>query len=559
MTDERYQVQLLDDLQKVFLEKELTAKPCRNRRFRVLQGQRLNFQVAVKSPVRAFVNCRVDSLFASCATVRQVGVVYCDRPAVKEDPIVITSEPGVFPDPLMPLYPDQVVTLPDGRWISLWVSIDIPRECPSGRYPFRVVISTASEDVQLAWPLLPIPPEVVEVELDIIPEELPKQTLWSCSWFHTDCLQKWYKCGFEDERFWALLKNYLKDMAAHGINVLFTPLWTPPLDTAIGHERPTCQLLGITEKDGVYAFDFSLLKRWIDTARECGIERFEMVHAFTQWGAKATPKIIVNGERRFGWDVAATSPQYQDFLEQLLPKLAEFLRSQELSGKCFFHNSDEPYDDSLERYKNSLALLQKHLPDDEFPIFDALSSTKFVEEGVTLRPIPSTPHLENFMDLKLKAKWVYYCGNWESGAPNRNFGLPSWRNRVLGILLYALEREGFLHWGHNFWFSQYSLEQELNPWQNTSAGYGFLGGDSYHVYPGNNDAPVDSLHYEVFSEAMQDLRACQLLEKLTSRKTVMDIIMEGVERPLKMTDYPHSGEWVLDVMDRVLKAIDAAL
>jgi len=331
------------------------------------------------------------------------------------------------------------------------------------------------------------------------------------------------------------------------------------LDTAIGHERPTCQLLKITEKDGVYAFDFSLLAKWIATARECGIERFEMCHAFTQWGAKATPKILVNGERRFGWDVPATSDSYRDFLNQLLPKLAEFLRGQDLSGKCFFHNSDEPGDDSIERYRASLELLKKHLPENEFPVFDAMSSTRFVKEGVTYRPIPSTPELENFTDLPLKARWCYYCGNWQRGVPNRNFGLPSWRNRALGVLLYALGMEGFLHWGHNFWFSQFSVNWNLNPWQNTTAGYGFLGGDAFHVYPGNNDAPVDSIHYEVFSEAMQDYRACQLLEKLVGRDEVLKVITQGLDKPLKMTDYPHSDTWVLDVNDRILQAIDQAL
>lgn len=556
----RYEVRLLDDLQKVFMKSDFTAEVRKNRRFRVLQGQRLNFQIAVKSPTRSFANCRVDSLFRDYVTVRQVGTVFCDRPSEPLDELTITSEPGFFPDPLLPLYPNQVITLPMEQWISLWVSVDIPRECPSGRHPLRISISTASTDVVLAWPLAVMPPEVIEVELDIIPAELPKQSLWSCSWFHTDCLQKWYHCGYGDERFWEILRAYLKDMAAHGINVLYTPLWTPPLDTAIGHERPDCQLLGITEKNGVYEFDFSLLKRWIQTARECGLERFEMSHAFTQWGAKATPKIIVNGARRFGWDVAATSNEYQDFLGQLLPKLVEFLRQEDLSGKCFFHNSDEPHgEETLERYQASQKILEKYLPEEEFPIFDAMSDPDYVKRGVTGRPIPASTALENFMDLPLKARWCYHYGNWKNGAPNRMYGLASWRNRVLGVLIYALGQEGFLHWGHNFWFSQYSLDQDNNPWQNTSAGYGFYGGDSYQVYPGNNGTPVDSIRYEVFAEAMQDVRACQLLEKLVGREAVMAIIQEGVERPLKMTDYPHSGEWVSDVNERILKAIDAAL
>ncbi|MGN0867819.1 MAG: DUF4091 domain-containing protein [Oligosphaeraceae bacterium] len=551
------QLRLLDDLQKVFLKPELTAVPRTSRRFTVLQGQRLNFQVAVFSPVRTFQLCQVDSLFREQVVLRQTGMVFSDLPAAPEDPLVLTADPGFFPDPLLPLGAESLLSVPSRKWTSLWVSVDIPRECPSGRHPLRILLSTPSqEQVRLAWPLEPMPPAVMEVELDIIPAELPKQTLWSCSWFHVDCLQHWYGVGFQEPRFWEILEKYVKDMVAHGVNVLFTPLWTPPLDTAIGRERPTCQLLGITEEEGRYRFDFALLEKWITLARQWGMERFEFTHAFSQWGARATPKILVNGKRRFGWDVAATSPEYQDFLNQLLPALARFLRERDLAGKCIFHNSDEPQADSLERYRQSLALMTRHLPDEEFPVVDAMSDVEFVKEGVSQRPIPVTTALDNFQALPLKSRWCYYCGTWQHGAPNRLMGLPSWRNRALGVLLYALGQEGFLHWGHNFWFSQYSLDWDLNPWQNTSAGFGFFGGDSYLVYPGRHDDPVDSLRYEVFAEAMQDYRACQLLESLAGREAVLAILQEGVERPLSMTDYPHSAQWVQDVNQRILQAID---
>lgn len=36
------------------------------------------------------------------------------------------------------------------------------------------------------------------------------------------------------------------------------------------------------------------------------------------------------------------------------------------------------------------------------------------------------------------------------GMPGRQFGLPSLRNRVLGILLYVYDCAGFLQWGYNF-------------------------------------------------------------------------------------------------------------
>lgn len=72
----------------------------------------------------------------------------------------------------------------------------------------------------------------------------------------------------------------------NGINMNLTPIFTPPLDTEIGSERPTVQLVGISKDESGYTFDFEKLKKWINMALECGIEYFEMAHLFSQWGAK---------------------------------------------------------------------------------------------------------------------------------------------------------------------------------------------------------------------------------------------------------------------------------
>ena len=555
--DYPFEARLISDLEKVFLTRELDASELSGPLYG-LRGERVSFQIAVKSPVPTYLVPEIDSPLKPYITIRAVECVGCDRPADPQDPYIISAEPGLYPDPLMPLARDNVFCLGPRNWQSLWVTVALPKDAPAGRHPIAITLRTANAEVQTPWGLFPASPITVKTELEVLPHLLPPQTLWSCSWFYLDCLESYYHTDPSQERFWEILAHYLKDMADHGVNVAFTPLWTPELDTAIGQERPTIQLLGITEKNGIYSFDFSLLKRYIDLARTCGIERFEMAHAFSQWGAKATPKVLVNGERRFGWETPADSPQYQDFLDQLLPQLADFLRAEGLAGKCFFHNSDEPGERDREKYRDSLRRLQKHLPDNEFPIYDALSDPEFVRQGITYRPIPVNAHLENFADLPLKARWVYYCGNWDNGVPNRLLGMPSWRNRALGALLYATGCEGFLHWGQNFWFSQYSVQQQqFIPWLNTTAGHGFWGGDSFNVYPGHDGRPIDTLHYEVFAAALQDQRALQLHEQLAGRSATMALLQQGLPRPLKMTDYPHSAAWLQDVRRRLYQALKA--
>ena len=48
--------------------------------------------------------------------------------------------------------------------------------------------------------------------------------------------------------------------AEHGINMLLTPVFTPPLDTAKGGERTTVQLVDVTFADGQWSFGFDRLR-----------------------------------------------------------------------------------------------------------------------------------------------------------------------------------------------------------------------------------------------------------------------------------------------------------
>src|SRR5699024_11757910 len=63
-----------------------------------------------------------------------------------------------------------------------------------------------------------------------------------------------------------------------------------------------------------------------------------------------------------------------------------------------------------------------------------------------------------------------------------------------------------LHWGYNFWWSQFSL-RPIDPFEETCAGGGFFGGDAFAVYPGPDGSAWLSIRHRVFAQAMADHRA----------------------------------------------------
>lgn len=549
------ELRLVSSLEKVFCERELDAPAITTAAG--ARGERAAFQLAVRDNEGARLLIKVDTALPVPVTLREVRLVPCELPVAPDDPFVLRNAPGLYPDPLVPLKANA-----DGEWRfrpspknwhAIWVSLDVPADAPAGEWD--VTLTVRRDPARYSpWGQGEAPAASATLRFAVRPYALPPQRLVNVNWFYVDCIASYYHLEPWGEALWAMLEKYFRDMAAHGNNALYTPLWTPPLDTAIGGERPTTQLLTISESGGQWRFDFSLLQRWIDLGRQCGIEYFEMSHFFTQWGAGHAPKIIVNGEKRFGWDDAADGPEYRAFLSALLPPLLDFLRQNGLQGKAFFHISDEPGLGDLERYAAAVKFLRQWIDEDEFPVIDAMSNVEFWRQGLLKRPVPITSEVDKFQQEPIAERWVYYCGNWQDDVPNRSYGMPSIRCRVMGVLLYLYEMRGFLHWGYNFWHTQYSLDTDNDPWRVTDAGRAFIGGDSYNVLPGP-EGPIDCLHFETFLEGLQDLRALQLLEEKIGREKTVALVQEGVPYRIDMRHYPHEAGWLLDLRARVDAAI----
>ena len=281
-----------------------------------------------------------------------------------------------------------------------------------------------------------------------------------------------------------------------------------------------------------------------------------MSHLFSQWGAKYAPKIVamVDGkeEKIFGWHTPAVG-EYTNFLHSFLPELIEKLREWGIAENTYFHISDEPREEHLESYraaKESLGDLLKG-----FHTFDALSSYEFYKHGLVDKPIPGNNEIEEFLSHGLTDMWTYYCTGQFYEVSNRFMSMPSARNRIYGVQLYKYDIIGILHWGYNFYNSQFSIEH-INPYEVTDAGNAFPSGDPFLVYPGADGHPEESLRMMVHYEALTDLRALELLESLTSKEHVMELIEGDLAEPLTFRRYPKSDMYLITLRNRVNREIE---
>lgn len=532
----------VSSLQRVFLDGrcDLTEHNCGS----VLKGERYSYQIVYKSSEKFFAEIVIDSPLSQFITVRSVGNVPSELPVYESDcDFYERNEPGLFPDVLFPIENSRVL-IKRQNYYALWITVDLPKNTDAGDYEIKIKLKKDGEIIS----------ENI-FGLHVINAVLPEQKLIYTQWFHSDSIANYYKIPVFCEKFWALVESFIKAAVHTGVNMLLTPVFTPPLDTEIGGERLTVQLVDVKLENGKYSFGFDRFIRWVRLAQKCGIKYFEISHLFSQWGAKYTPKIVaeVNGSQKriFGWETSADSIEYVEFLSAFIPQLIKVIRSLGIEKSTFFHISDEPNEDQIESYSRSKSTVAPLLED--FPIIDALSDYSFYESGIINNPIPCINDIESFIEKGFPHPWTYYCCGQGGKLSNRFFGMPLSTTRIIGFQFFKYGIEGFLQWGFNFYNSQYSL-RSIDPFAVTDADSAFPSGDSFTVYPGKSGA-IESVRSEVFFQALQDMRALTLLcDRIGKKRTIAAVEADfGI---ITFFDYPRGTEKMLKLRKSVNNYLD---
>ena len=539
----------VSSLEKCFFDDDIAAKSPYTQGS-ALRGDRLSYQICFSADTlcgveRIVCRARVDSPVSDWVQLSNVHHVPSLLPVYRNrcDAHYLRTEPGLYPDLLIPLADNPNIYAIPHRLQSLWVDVRVPADAVPGVYPITVTLQDTQTGADIG---------ASSFTLTVRETLLPPQTFLYTQWFHCDCLANYYGVDTFSPQHWRIIGNFLRTAAENGINTILTPVFTPPLDTAVGHNRRTTQLVEITCEGDGYTFDFTRLGRWIDLCRSVGIHHFEMPHLFTQWGARHAPQIVatVDGETRqlFGWESEAVGGAYTAFLQEFLPRLRAYLRKKDAESSCIFHISDEPNQQQLADYRRARDSVAQLLTGCR--VMDALSDYAFYTSGVVPHPIVGIDHLQPFLDHGVEDLWAYTCCAQCVDVSNRFLAMPSARNRILGVQLFRHGIRGFLQWGYNYYNNQYSLAP-IDPYRVTDAEFFVPSGDAFAVYPAPDGTAYETIHLAVFSQALRDIRALEALEARIGRESVNALIDRLAGQRITFTDYPRSDGFLLDLRETV--------
>ena len=518
----------------------------------MLKNQHLSCQLMLRVPVGergmrvALTLGGSAAPYAKWYNVRQISVLFPTYGPESIDDNYLRKTPGLYPDLLEPPHYRGRIQLVSGLLQGVWITIAPEGKLEAGEHTLTVTVSNDQGEA-LACHML---------TLRVIDASLPEHGMMLTQWFHSDCLASYYRVPVFSERHWEIISNYLRTAVEYGQNMILTPWFTPPLDTEVGGERLTVQLVDVTvNEDASYTFAYDKLDRWVALCHACGMRYFEMSHLFTQWGAAHAPKIVawVNGQEKriFGWDTDAAGEEYAAFLKAFLPSLIEHLKALGIDKNCKFHLSDEPSGSCLEQYRHAKTVVSEAL--EGYDIMDALSSFDFYRDGLVSLPIPGNDHIAPFLEAGVEGLWTYYCCVQSKDVSNRFISMPSWRNRALGMQCFKYDIAGFLHWGFNFYNNMYSVDA-INPYLDTEGEQQVPAGDAFLVYPAPDGTALPSIRLMVFREALEDLAAMKLCADKVGKGAVVGA-MEAVFGEIRFDRCPTTAEQMLAVR----AAVDAML
>ena len=504
-----------------------------------MKNETFHFQASFYSDRIIIGNIQCISDLSEYITIRAVESIpahFAKYEGLHDDYVIEEHGSGeLFPDLLRPVYTDYEC-MRQKSWKTYWITVDGSKGLPVGTHEIVLRLD------EYKWGTDESSGNVYECKftLEVIDDELPNMDdFLYTGWMHYDCICYQHKVEPYTDAFYKLLGAYVDSAVKHGMTMLYTPLFTPSLDTKIGTYRRNVQLVDVEVlADGTYKFGFEKAAYFMDFALAHGVKHFELCHIASQWGAKKAIGVYgkVNGkeERIFGWQTDADSPEYLAFLDSFFCAFSKFVEEKGYGDKLYFHISDEPQPNALERFQIIKNTFSKYFPNAE--VMDALSDGEFSRSGIITKPFVCLSHYK-----ENSSAWVYYCGcQRDNYLTNRHLAMPSQRNRIFGAQLYRNGCKGFLHWGFNF-YNTGGSRYPIDPYLITDAGGCFDGGDPFIVYPAENGVN-ESLRHEVLGDAFADFRALRLLEKYVGREeTIRFLDDEGVK--LGFSEYPRDAQW----------------
>jgi hypothetical protein len=519
----RLDVWSVDALDKVFPDDAVGTHRAQPQAWLVPRNGHATVQFALRSPgAIADLNVRVSAGGGVRLEVRHVGYVPVgsNPPGTPYDE-VLRPAPALFPDPLFESFP---YALAAGRTEAVWITVYAPAEAKPGVYGGEAVFESGGRKLASA-----------PFQLHVVEATVPAQrTLKVTNWLSTSesALGLHYKLGGDPERYWQLLGNIGRVMAAHGQTVILTPVF---------------ELAQPRVEAGRLVYDFSRLDRWVETFEKAGIiGTIEGGHLLSRRSGYDTPLTIpayvIEEGKAVQQGLGADDPRAEQFFDSFLPALYVHLKERGWERRYIQHILDEPHGAETAVYDRYGKIIHRNLPG--VATVDAVGLDQdlgFLDVTDIWVPVLSTfdHQMDKLRDHVSKGgqTWFYTCIGPQGRYMNRFIDLPLVKTRLLHWMNFRYGFTGFLHWGGNYWGPEPFANVQLVINDNQTL---LPAGDNAIVYPNpEKNSVLSSIRLEAMRDGIEEYELLAALAKTDPEKAGR----------LAAAAIPHFDDYVRDTAE----------
>jgi hypothetical protein len=369
----------------------------------------------------------------------------------------------------------------------LWISIDVPPDAEPGRY---------SGELKVAWQgggAIPLRLRL-EVQGPVLPDPARwrfRLDLWQNPWAvaHHHGLEPWSRPHLE------VLRPHLRMLASAGAKFVTTYVSHSPWkdDTYVADGA---MVEWVREPDGRWAFDYTILDRYVELAGECGLGDAITCYTMLPWRNRV--RYLDRATGNYTWrEWPPESEEFKAFWRSFLGDLRRHLVRRGWFGRSYMGINENALEDSLAAirtlrqdsaewkvtYAGRWHPELNELLDDYCVIIDHGMSS----DEVTRRRQAG------------RTTTFYVCC--QPPRPNNFVFSPPAESAWMGWHASAFGYDGFLRWAYDSWTADPARDTRHALWP---------AGDCFLVYPGARS----SIRFERLREGIVDFEKVRILREL---------------------------------------------
>lgn len=385
------------------------------------------------------------------------------------------------------------VDLEPGKVQPFWITIDVPRATPPGRYRGQVTVTASNGDEAR-----------LEIDLDVLDLVLPPADEWS---FHLDFWQFPANVVFHhnqahpddpielwSERHLAMLEPFYRHLAGSGQKAITTYI----KDQAMGADSMVRWLHD--PESGAWTYDYRAFDRFVDAMMGWGIDQQINAMSVVGWNKSEIPYINTATGQTQSLDAPIGSPVFAERWNHFLTDFRDHLSEKGWFDRCVLHMDEVPEEemthtiDLIKRHdpRWKIGLAWGHQPSDE------LMASLYDSSGLLGKGEPPKD---------TSARIVTFYTSCAMPFPNPYVTRQSSPAEMVWMAWHAASRgyDGYLRWAYDYWRQPDPINLHDNAWS---------AGDFSIVYRSSNDESMrclSSVRFELLRQGIQDFEKLRIL------------------------------------------------